>query len=178
MPLHLVVVSTGAPRRSANLTNSADAPHQYTPSPAIRIGRFALAEHVERRLEIGAIRTGHDPIRHQRRLGGIVAGLARGFALRKFEMHRAGRRRGRGAHGAAHLLAHGLGVDGRAPLHDRLVHRKLVDALAQAGLIGGAGIGVGDRDQRRAVEKRVRHAVDHIGGAGAARRQANARGCR
>ena len=36
----------------------------------------------------------------------------------------------RGPHGAAHLLAHGLGVDRRAPFHDRLVHRELVDALA------------------------------------------------
>ena len=136
---------------------------------------LGLAEHVERRLEIGAVRAGRDPVRHQRRLGGVVAGLARGLALRKFEMHRAGRRPGRGAHGAAHLLAHGLGVDGRAPFHDRLVDRELVDALAQPGLVGRPRIGIGDRDQRRAVEEGMRHAVDHVGGAGPARRQANAR---
>ena len=89
-------------------------------------------------------------------------------------MHRAWRYRGRGAHGAAHLLAHGLGVDGGAPLHHRLVNGLLVDALAQPGLVGGTGIGVGDRNQRRAVEESVRHAVDHVGCSGAARRQADA----
>ena len=132
-------------------------------------------EHIERRFQIGAIRPGCDPVRHQRRLGHVIAGLARRLALRKFEMHRAGRRSGRRAHGAAYLLAHSLGVDGRAPLHDRLIDRELVDALAQAGLVSRPRIGIGDRDQRRAVEKGVRHTVDHVGGARSARGQANAR---
>ena len=136
---------------------------------------FRLAQHIQRRLEIGAVGTGHDPIRHQRRFGVVVTRLARGLALRKFEMHRPRRGPGCRAHGAAHLLAHGLGVDGRAPLHDRLVNRQLVDALAQPGLVSGAGIGIGDRDQRRAVEKRVRHAIDHVGGARSARRETNPR---
>ena len=133
---------------------------------------MALIEHVERRLEVGAVGTRRNPVRHQRRLGDVVAGFARGLALRKFEMHRARRRRGRRAHGAAHLLAHGLGVDDGAPLHDRLVDRLLVDALAQAGLEGRARIGVGDRDQRRAIEESVRHAVDHVGRTGPARGEA------
>ena len=107
---------------------------------------FRLAEHVQRRLEIGAVGTGDDPIWHQRRLGGVVAGLARGLALRKFEMHRAGRSAGCGAHGAAHLLAYRLGVDGRAPLHDRLIDRQLVDALTQSRLVRRTRIGIGDRD--------------------------------
>ena len=56
-----------------------------------------LAEHVERGLQVGAVRSRHDPIRPERRLGHVFAGLARGFTLRKLEMHRAGRRAGRGA---------------------------------------------------------------------------------
>ena len=89
-------------------------------------------------------------------------------------MHRPGRHRGRRAHGAAHLLAYGLGVDDRAPLHHRLINRLLVDALAQSGLKHRARVGIGDRDQRRAIEEGVRHAVDHVGRAGTARGKADA----
>ena len=131
-------------------------------------------EHVERRLEVGAVRTGKHEVRHQRRLGQVVAGLPRGLALRQLEMDRAGRRPRRGAHGAAHLLAHHLGVDGGAPLHDRLVDGELVEALAQADLVGRPRIGIGDGDQRRTVEIGVGDAVDHVGGAGAAGRHADA----
>ena len=42
------------------------------------------------------------------------------------------------------------------------------------GLVGGPRVGVGDGDQRRAVEQRVGDAVDHVGGAGSARREAHA----
>src|SRR5262249_29340057 len=107
-------------------------------------------------------------MRHKRRLGKVIASLACCLALRKFEMYGPRRRRGRRAQGPAHLLAHGLSVDGRAPLYDRLIDCVLVDALAQSSLVRWTRIGIGDRDQWRAVEKRVRHAVDHIGGAGTA----------
>ena len=49
-------------------------------------------------------------------------------------MNRTGRLAGRGAHGAADLLTHGLGIDRGAPLDDRIVDRELVDALTQTDL--------------------------------------------
>jgi hypothetical protein len=89
-------------------------------------------------------------------------------------MHGARRQGGRGAHGTAYLLAHRLGIDGRAPFDQRLVDGELIDALAQADLVGWPRVGVGDGDQRGAVEKGMSDAVDHIGRAGSARGEAHA----
>src|SRR5262245_30091405 len=52
-----------------------------------------LAEDVERRLEICAVRSWHDPIRPERWFGGVVTSLAHRLALRELEMHRAWRHR-------------------------------------------------------------------------------------
>ena len=57
-PLHLGVVSTGAPSRSASCTSSGEALAQSTPRPTIRIGRLARGDHVERRLQVAIGRAG------------------------------------------------------------------------------------------------------------------------
>ena len=169
----------GEHRRAEPLGERAPARPRRRPrarrGPTIRIGRLARRSMSKRRLEVGPVGARADEVGQERRLGQVVAGLARRLALRQLELHRPRRRRRRHAHGAAHLLAHGLGIDGRAPLDERRVDGQLVDALAQAGLVGGPRIGVGDGDQRRAVEQRVGDAVDHVGGARPAGREAHAR---
>ena len=175
-PLHFVVVSTGAPSRSANFTNSAEALHQIHAQadeqdrPPARDASMSSAGLRSARSGPGIIE-----VRQQRRLGDVSSPASRVVSL-------CGNSKCTGPGGVAVAVRMArrtcwrtdLGVDRGAPFHDRLVDRELVEALAQPDLVGRPRIGIGDRDQRRAVEKSVGDAVDHVGGAGPACRQADA----
>ena len=89
-------------------------------------------------------------------------------------MHRSGSGRCCSAHGTAKLLANGAGVDCRAPFDKGRIDRELIDALPQADLVSWLRVAVGQEDERRAIEKRMRRTVHHVGRAGAPCRETDA----
>ena len=109
---------------------------------------------------------------------GQVGRLLERLVGRQVELDRPRRRRGHHPHRAAQGVPHGPRPDRRVPLGDRVVQRKLIEPLAQAGRVGRRAVLVGDRDQRAAVHPGVGDAVDHVGGAGRPRRHADARASR
>ena len=137
-------------------------------------GLARLGQHVERHFQAGPIGLRLEEVRHKGAAVGLP-GVARRLALRQVELDRTRWPAGRLAHSPPHLLAHGFGVDGRAPLHQRSIEGDLIDFLTQARGVGRCRILVGDGDQRRAIERSIGDAIDHVGCARPARRQAHAR---
>ena len=132
----LEVVSTGAPRCSARRTSTGEAlgprarPGRPSGSAAWR-GRACPAPAQVRPVGVGNGGCGSSGSSAGRSAASRVVSLAAGRNAPGRVVRR------RHAHGAAHVLAYGLGVNGRVPLRHRGIERKLVEPLAQAGLVGG-----------------------------------------
>ena len=173
-PLTLAVVRTGAPQplgEGRQLVRCAVPQHSQ---PHENDGPPCAAEHVERDPEAAGVRLHRDPLAQQGRAVGDVRRLGPGLIRGDVDVDRPGHRGRRGPQGPAYLGADRPGVKRRLPLRDRRVHLLEVQDLAEPGLVGVAGILVGEGDEGRSIQPGMGDAVDHVRGARAAGRGAHA----